>query len=147
MRGCHGEYLVKSANASWQCYDDVAMCEQQVLAVAEAVAGNIDVNILEGAPSLLDDLRYYADAPALCRLDALAELLHKSEIASSPYQCVSVVAHPCCQLIGQTEEVLVDVVVGRAEYSYFHNCIVIWFIQDFSSFGGFCFGPSLTPNT
>ena len=51
------------------------------------------------------------------------------------------------KLLGKAKEVGVDMLVGRAEYSYFHNCVVIWFIQDFSSFGGVCLGPSLTPNT
>ena len=84
--GCrHGEYLVECADATGQCYDNVAMGEQEVLAVAEVVAMYRHVNIVADSPVLLNDGWNDADVHTACIMASLSNMFHESHVAPAEH--------------------------------------------------------------
>ena len=83
--GCNGEYLVEGADAARERHDDVALREQQVLAVAEIVAGNLYVEVGKSLAASLYDGGNYAYGSAAMRFDCLADGVHQADVAAAEY--------------------------------------------------------------
>ena len=81
--GCHSEDFVEGADAARERHDDVALREQQVLAVAEIVARNLYVEVGKSlAASLYNGGNYAYGSAAMC-LDCLADGVHQADVAAA----------------------------------------------------------------
>lgn len=111
IRASHGEDLVERADASRQGYDDVALHEHEVLAVAQVIAGDEDVEVGECASAFLYDLRHHADGASAVVVNGSPDTLHEADVATSEDQCVSFLGHPAAHLLGCSEEISVYILI------------------------------------
>ena len=85
--------------------------KHQVLAVAEIITRNLDVEVWEGSSSSLYKRRNHTDGSAAIRLYCLADAIHQTGVAAAENQVVAVLSHPLSHLFSQCEEVGVDILI------------------------------------
>ena len=128
--GCgNGENLIERAYAARQSNDNIALQQHYILAVAEVVAWNLYVKVLEGFATLLYQRRHNAYCSSAISLNGITYAIHQTDIATSKHEAMSILSHPFAHFFGHSKEIGVYIVVGRAEYSYFH--ISSYFIMDY----------------
>ena len=123
VAGRHGEDFVERADAAWQSHDHVAVEEHQVLAVGEVVAGDVHGQVFRHAAALLDDAGHHADEASLF----FGQTAHQAHVAATEHDGVAFFATPACQFGRALEVFSADVVVSRAENSYFHDSLLFLF--------------------
>ena len=109
--GGNGENLIERADATRQCHDDVALGEQEVLAVAQIVARYLHIEVIEGFSTFLHQAWHHADGSAAICLHCLADAIHQSHVAAAEDDIVTILTHPLAQFLGHGEEVGVDISV------------------------------------
>ena len=78
--GGDGEDFIQGADAARKGYEDVALGKHQVLAVAEIITRNLDVEVREGSASSLYKRRNHTDGSAAIRLYCLADAIHQTRV-------------------------------------------------------------------
>ena len=104
--GCgNGENLIERAYAARQSNDDITLQQHYILAVAEVVAWNLHIEVIEGSSTFLHEAWHYADGSAAMRLHSLADAVHQSHVASAKHDIMAILTHPLAQLLGHGEEI------------------------------------------
>ena len=109
--GSDGEDFIQGADAARKGYEDVALGKHQVLAVAEIITRNLDVEVWEGSASSLYKRRNHTDGSAAIRLHCLADAIHQTGVAAAENQVAAALSHPHSHLFSQCEEVGVDILI------------------------------------
>ena len=81
--GGDGEDFIQGADAARKGYEDVALGKHQVLAVAEIITRNLDVEVWKGSSSSLYKRRNHTDGSAAIRLYSLADAIHQTGVAAA----------------------------------------------------------------
>ena len=129
MSSRHREHLVERTYSARQCHHHVAMSQQQVLAVAQVVARDVNRQVFGHAPTLLDDAGHDAYQVALRTIlgtlgtgKRIGQTAHQPHVASAKHDAVPMFAAPASQLSRAFKVFGADIVVSRAENTYVH-CI------------------------
>ena len=107
----NGEDFIQGADAARKGYEEVALGKHQVLAVAEIITRNLDVEVWEGSAASFYKRRNHADGSAAMRLHRLAYAIHQSGVTSAENQVVAVLCHPLSHLFCYREEIRVDILI------------------------------------
>ena len=117
------EDFIDGAYTARQGNEYIALFHHQLFTVTQVIAGDLNLHIITRPSRLLDNHRNDADGPSASLLRGLAERLHQSLVHTSIHKGIPITGCPPSQLLRHREEIRINLLIRRTEYTYLHNCL------------------------